>query len=81
MVVDLGQLDTVLDREVRVRFHGMDITTQVPEFADGKLIPTGENLARFIYMHIGAALTGSAAVMRVVVREDETISSEFAGEG
>ena len=32
-------------------------------------------------MHIGAALTGSAAVVRVVVREDETISSEFAGEG
>jgi len=81
MVVDLGQLDKVLDREVRVRFHGMDITTQVPEFADGKLIPTGENLARFIYMRVGAALTGSAAVMRVVVREDATISSEFAGEG
>jgi 6-pyruvoyltetrahydropterin/6-carboxytetrahydropterin synthase len=80
MVVDLGQLDRVLDREVRVRFHGMDITTQVPEFADGKLIPTGENLARFIYHRVAGTLVSSAAVVSVVVREDETISSEFAGE-
>jgi 6-pyruvoyltetrahydropterin/6-carboxytetrahydropterin synthase len=81
MVVDLALLDRVLDREVRVRFHGMDITTQVPEFADGKLIPTSENLARFIYMKVSASLSGSAAVTRVVLREDATISSEFSGEG
>ncbi len=80
MVVDLGELDKVLDREVRTRFHGVDITTQVPEFADGKLIPTGENLARFIHFRVSASLTGSAAVTRVVVREDETISSEFTSE-
>jgi 6-pyruvoyltetrahydropterin/6-carboxytetrahydropterin synthase len=81
MVVDLGALDRVLDREVRARFHGVDITTQVPDFADGKLIPTSENLARFIYEKVSGALTGSAAVTRVVVREDETISSEYDGEG
>jgi 6-pyruvoyltetrahydropterin/6-carboxytetrahydropterin synthase len=80
MVVDLGMLDKVLDREVRLRFHGMDITTQLPEFADGKLIPTGENLARFIYMKVSGSLTGSATVTRVVVREDATISSEFSGD-
>ena len=79
-VVDLAQLDKVLDREVRARFHGMDITTQVPEFADGKLIPTGENLARFIFAKVSASLTGPAALTRVVVREDATISSEFTGE-
>lgn len=81
MVVDLGQLDRVLESEVRVRFHGMDMTTQVPEFADGKLIPTSENLARFIYMQVSASLAGSATVTSVVVREDATISSEFTGEG
>ncbi|MBA2683425.1 MAG: 6-carboxytetrahydropterin synthase [Gemmatimonadaceae bacterium] len=81
MVVDLGHLDKVLDREVRVRFHGMDITTQVPEFADGKLIPTSENLARFIYLKVSGALTGSALVTSVVVREDATIASEFTVDG
>jgi 6-pyruvoyltetrahydropterin/6-carboxytetrahydropterin synthase len=77
MVVDLGLLDRILDREVRSRFHGVDITTQVPEFGDGKLIPTGENLARFIFERVAASLTGTARVTGVIVREDATISSEY----
>ena len=56
-----------------------DITRQLPEFADGKLIPTGENLARFIFDRVSASLTGSAKVASVIVREDETISSEYTG--
>ncbi len=79
MIVDLGVLDGVLNREVRSRFHGADITSQLPEFAEGKLIPTGENLARFIYDRVSASLTGSAKVASVIVREDETISSEYTG--
>jgi 6-pyruvoyltetrahydropterin/6-carboxytetrahydropterin synthase len=79
MVVDLGQLDRILEREVRSRFHGADITRQLPEFADGKLIPTGENLARFIFERVSASLTGTTKVASVIVREDETISSEFTG--
>lgn len=79
MVVDLGALDGILDREVRSRFHGKDITTQVPEFADGKLIPTGENLARFIFARVSTDLKGPATVTSVIVREDETISSEYTG--
>ena len=79
MVVDLGLLDGILAREVRSRFHGADITAQLPEFADGKLIPTGENLARFIFERVAGALSGSAALTSVIVREDETISSEYTG--
>lgn len=79
MVVDLGALDKLLDREVRSRFHGADITAQLPEFADGKLIPTGENLSRFIYERVAAGLTGTASVTSVIVREDATISSEYTG--
>ena len=79
MVVDLGALDRILDREVRSRFHGKDITTQVPEFADGKLIPTGENIARFIFDRVSTGLQEPAAVTSVIVREDETISSEYTG--
>jgi 6-pyruvoyltetrahydropterin/6-carboxytetrahydropterin synthase len=81
MVVDLGMLDRILDREVRTRFHGVDITTEVPEFADGKLIPTGESLARFIFERVAASLTGTASVTSVIVREDETISSEYRATG
>ena len=78
MIVDLGALDAILNREVRSRFHGADIT-QLPEFTDGKLTPTGENLARFIFERVSGSLTGTARVTSVVVREDETISSEYTG--
>jgi 6-pyruvoyltetrahydropterin/6-carboxytetrahydropterin synthase len=80
MIVDLGVLDKVLDREVRSRFHGVDITTQVPEFADGKLVPTCENLARFIFWRVAESLSGTAELTSAIVREDETISAEFTGE-
>jgi 6-pyruvoyltetrahydropterin/6-carboxytetrahydropterin synthase len=80
MLIDLGMLDGTLDREVRARFHGKSISLQLPEFADGKLIPTCENLARFIFERLAASLGGSARLASVIVREDETISAEFTGE-
>lgn len=80
MLIDLGMLDRTLDREVRARFHGKSISAQLPEFADGKLIPTCENLARFIFQRLAGSLEGSATLASVIVREDETISAEFTGE-
>jgi 6-pyruvoyltetrahydropterin/6-carboxytetrahydropterin synthase len=80
MLIDLGMLDGTLDREVRARFHGKSISVQLPEFADGKLIPTCENLARFIFERLADSLRGSATLASVIVREDETISAEFTGE-
>lgn len=81
MLTDLGMLDKALDREVRSRFHGKSISVQVPEFADGKLIPTCETLARFIFERLAPSITGSARLTSVIVREDETISAEFTREG
>jgi 6-pyruvoyltetrahydropterin/6-carboxytetrahydropterin synthase len=78
MIVDLGLLDRILDAEVRTRFHRADINS-LPEFADGKLIPTCENLARFVYERVDSALAGAATLARVVVRESDTLSAEFTG--
>jgi len=81
---DIGRGDittqATVDREVRARFHGKSISVQLPEFADGKLIPTCENLARFIFERLADSLRGSATLASVIVREDETISAEFTGE-
>lgn len=79
MVIDLGLLDEILAREVRSRFHRANITVELPEFAEGKLIPTGENLARFIFERVSGALSSSATLTSVIVREDDTISSEYTG--
>jgi 6-pyruvoyltetrahydropterin/6-carboxytetrahydropterin synthase len=77
MVIDLALLDRVLNDEVRSRFDHRDINREVPEFADGALIPTGENLARVIGERVQAALGARVDVSRVVVREDESLWSEW----
>ena len=76
-VVDLGKLDAVLQREVRERLDHRNINTDVPEFADGKLIPSGENLARFIADRVQRGLGAAARVTRVVVAEDSTLSTTY----
>ena len=76
-VVDLGFLDRVLDTEVTRRFDHRNINLDVPEFADGGLIPTGENLARFICERVQASLPPETKVTEVRVAEDRTLSASY----
>jgi 6-pyruvoyltetrahydropterin/6-carboxytetrahydropterin synthase len=76
-VADLGALDRALQREVRERFDHANINLDVSEFADGGLMPTGENLARFIAERVQRALGGMARVTRVTVAEDSTLSATY----
>jgi 6-pyruvoyltetrahydropterin/6-carboxytetrahydropterin synthase len=76
-IVDLGLLDEVLEREVRSRFDHANINLDVPEFADGGLMPTGEELARFIYQRVQTALGARARVTRVTVAEDSTLAAAY----
>ncbi len=79
-VVDLGALDDILREEVTDRFDHRNINADVPEFADGKLIPSGENLARFIFARVQERLNGRASVTRVTVAEDDTLSATYTGD-
>jgi 6-pyruvoyltetrahydropterin/6-carboxytetrahydropterin synthase len=76
-IVDLGLLDEVLEREVRSRFDHANINLDVPEFADGGLMPTGEELARFICQRVQTALGARARVTRVTVAEDSTLAAAY----
>jgi 6-pyruvoyltetrahydropterin/6-carboxytetrahydropterin synthase len=77
MIVDLGVLDRILATEVRERFDHRNINLDIPEFGDGKLIPTGEELARFIFDCIQAKLGNSLRVDEVIVAEDATLSASY----
>lgn len=77
--VDLAKLDAVLRREVVERFDHRNINLDVPDFVDGALVPTGENLARFIFDRVQAAIDGSARVKEVRVAEDDTLSASYRG--
>ena len=76
-VADLGELDEILTDEVKNRFDHRNINVDVPEFGDGKLIPSGENLARFIFERVEHALAGKASILRVTVAEDATLSTTY----
>ena len=80
-LVDLPVLDAALEREVRARFDHRNINLDVPEFADGGLVPTGENLARFICERVQSALGGGIRVVRVTVAEDPTLVATFEPDG
>lgn len=79
-VVDLGALDEVLRREVQQRFDHRNINLDVPEFADGKLVPSGENLAKFIFERIEHALGDSVRVTAVSISEDASLRSTYAAD-
>ena len=78
MLVDLRVLDSVLQTEVVDRFNGRTLNRDISQFADGKQIPTGENLARLIAALVQGALEEQGdlriAVTTVTVAEDPTLS-------
>ncbi len=79
-VIDLRALDQALDREVMQRFDHRNINTDVPEFAEGKLVPSCENLAAFIAEHVQTALGNRARVSRVWVSESPTLWAEWVAD-
>ena len=80
MVIDLGALDAVLQREVRDRFDARRINLDVPEFTDGRLVPSCENLASFIFDRVQSGLGARISVVRVIVRESDMLSAEVERE-
>ena len=72
--IDLGILDRILATEITARFDHRNINVDVPEFGEGGLMPTGENLARFIFERVQQRLGQGATVVAVTVAEDATLS-------
>lgn len=80
MIMDLGVLDTILERDVRARLDHANLNLDIPEFAEGRLMPTGENLARHIFQVVARGLGQAATVSEVRVAEDTTLSAVYRGE-
>lgn len=79
-IVDLGKLDAILRREVIQKFDHRNINVDVAEFADGKLIPSGENIARFILDRVQDGLKKDARVVSVTIAEDDSLSATYAAD-
>lgn len=73
---DLGALDAALRREVVEALDHRNLVLDIPEFAEGKLIPTSEHLAHWIAARVQRALGGSPRVLRVRVAEEPGLWAE-----
>jgi 6-pyruvoyltetrahydropterin/6-carboxytetrahydropterin synthase len=78
--VDLGVLDAVLRTEVRDPLDHRNLNLDVPEFLEGRQIPTSENIARWIAERVQRALGVRGTVSDVTVAEDDTLSATYRPE-
>lgn len=80
MVIDLRLLDTVLEEEIVRRFDHRHLNHDVPEFADGGVMPTGESLCLHIWKRVAARLPEGCKLDRVRVQEEPALFAEYRGE-
>ena len=79
-IVDLARLDDVLEREIVAPLDGRNINRDVPAFADGKWLPTGEALAVYLWGRIEDQLPNGVTLHTVRVQEGPHLYSEYHGE-
>ena len=66
---DLGALDRALAERVVGRLDHRNLVLDVPEFHEGRLIPTSENVAAWIAREVQDALGDTTRVLRVRLAE------------
>lgn len=71
---DLALLDRILRDEVVEVLDHSNLNLEIAEFADGKLIPTSEEIAGWIAARVNKGLAATAVrVQRVVVSEEPNL--------
>lgn len=73
---DLAALDRVLRERVFERLDHRNLVLDVPDFAEGKEIPTSENVAWWIAREVQAGLGADARVLRVRLAEEPGLWAE-----
>ena len=79
-VVNLQALDALLDQEITARFAGRNINQDLPEFAAGGRLATGEALAVYVWERIAAGLPSGVTLHAVRVQEGPHLYSEYFGD-
>lgn len=78
-VVNLEQLDAVLAREITERLDGRHIN-DLPEFAPGGRLATGEALSVYLWERLAGALPPGVTLHRIRIQEGPHLYSEYLGE-
>jgi len=75
--VDLAQLDDLLHREVFLQLDHQSLNHAVPEFEEGRAIPTTENLVIWIWRRIAPLIP--ARLVRLRLYEDPELFVDYFG--
>lgn len=76
-LVDLGDLDAAVHREVIDRLDHQHLNHALPEYAEGRAIPTSENLIRWIADRLAPALPPDVELAALRLAEDEDLAAEW----
>jgi 6-pyruvoyltetrahydropterin/6-carboxytetrahydropterin synthase len=79
LILDLPALDRLLAEQVVIPLDGKHLNLDVAEFAYGRLLPTCEALAGYLYARIAARLPEGIELVRVRVAEDATLHADYDG--
>jgi 6-pyruvoyltetrahydropterin/6-carboxytetrahydropterin synthase len=77
-VVDLGALDSLVAAQVLEPLDHQHLNAAIPEFADGRSIPSSENLVRWIHGRLQESLPDGVELAKLRLEEDEDLAAEWA---
>lgn len=78
---DLARLDALLHEHVIQTFDHQHINHAVPDFAEGGLIPTTENILAWLWPRLVSGLLPRQNLRKLTLHEDETFFVEYFGGG
>jgi 6-pyruvoyltetrahydropterin/6-carboxytetrahydropterin synthase len=78
-IMDLGVLDGILGEEVVDVLDGRHLNLVVPEFAYGKLLPTCEAMAAYLFPRLARRLPEGVYLDRVRLAEDASLYADCTG--
>lgn len=76
-VVDLGRLDALVQEHVVERLDHQHLNAALPEFGEGKAIPSSENLVLWIHGQLAGRLPEGSELARLRLEEDEDLAAEW----
>lgn len=77
---NMPALDEIIEREVVSVLDHQHLNHAVPEFAEGGLIPTCENILLWCWPRLKSGLSDSMQLKRLRLHEDDTFFVDYHGE-
>lgn len=79
MILDLTLLDRIITEEVLTPLAGKHLNRDIAAFANGRLLPTCEAIAAYLFPRIAARLPAGVVLERVRIMEDPTLYADCTG--